>query len=208
MVYLLVCFRPQSYGVAAIDSERVTDHKACGGTAKPENSIGDLFWSAKPTDGVSFTSPSGRQPASCQHLVGHRRMDQARTYGIDANAPCSVFESRALGESKDSVLGGVVGSTLGAPTSPPSEEQLTIAPLPCLRICRSSNFMQLHTPRRLMAITRSKVFPGGIGGFRDDILNAGIVVGCIQPPECGDSLLNHCLHLSVISDITTDCSAL
>ena len=26
----------------------------------------------------------------------------------------------------------------------------------CLRIWRSSNFMQLHTPRRLMDITRSK----------------------------------------------------
>src|SRR6266403_1809211 len=30
-----------------------------------------------------------------------------------------------------------------------------MVPLPCLRICCSSNFMQLHTPRRLIPITRA-----------------------------------------------------
>ena len=44
----------------------------------------------------------------------------------------------------------------GPPTRPPIDEQLTIAPFPCLSIWRSSNFMQLQTPRRLIEITRSK----------------------------------------------------
>src|SRR5262249_21341283 len=91
---------------------------------------------------------------------------------------------------------------LAPPTSPPIDEQLTIAPLPCVRIWRSSNFMQRHTPRRLMDITRSK--PGSISGFRNNILNAGIVVSCIKPPEGSDALSNHCLHLSVISHIALD----
>src|SRR2546430_13538328 len=43
----------------------------------------------------------------------------------------------------------------GRPTRPPNEEQLTIAPLPCSRIRRSSCFMHAHTPRRLIAFTRS-----------------------------------------------------
>src|SRR5437667_3302798 len=47
----------------------------------------------------------------------------------------------------------------GMPIRPPIEEQLTIAPLPCLRIWRSSYFMQFHTPRRLMAFTRSNSSP-------------------------------------------------
>ena len=52
-------------------------------------------------------------------------------------------------------LRGVWNCMKAPPMRPPSEEQFTIAPLPCLRICCSSNFMQLHTPRRLTAMTRS-----------------------------------------------------
>jgi hypothetical protein len=48
------------------------------------------------------------------HLVGHRRPDQPRAYGIDTDAACCIFESRALGEPKDTVLGGMVDSALGA----------------------------------------------------------------------------------------------
>jgi hypothetical protein len=42
----------------------------------------------------------------------------------------------------------------------PSEEQLTTAPLPWARIWRSSCFMQVQTPRRLIAFTRSKFSAG------------------------------------------------
>src|SRR5580704_7230377 len=42
------------------------------------------------------------------------------------------------------------------PTSPPIDEQLTMAPLPWSRIWSSSYFMQLQMPRRLTAFTRSK----------------------------------------------------
>jgi hypothetical protein len=49
----------------------------------------------------------------------------------------------------------MVGSTLAAADEISREEQFTMAPLPWARICCSSNFMQLHTPRRLIAITRS-----------------------------------------------------
>jgi len=37
---------------------------------------------------------------------------------------------------------------------------LTMAPLPCSRICRSSYFMHAQTPRRLIAFTRSKIAAG------------------------------------------------
>src|SRR5438094_7662524 len=45
------------------------------------------------------------------------------------------------------------------PISPPIEELLTMAPLPCSRIWRSSYFMQFHTPRRLIPFTRSNSSP-------------------------------------------------
>src|SRR6266576_1736131 len=45
------------------------------------------------------------------------------------------------------------------PIRPPIEELLTMAPLPCSRIWRSSYFMQFQTPRRLIPFTRSNSSP-------------------------------------------------
>src|SRR5205823_9242295 len=47
----------------------------------------------------------------------------------------------------------------GRAIRPTMEEQLTMAPLPCSRIWRSSYFMQFQTPRRLIAFTRSNSSP-------------------------------------------------
>src|SRR3954454_23441074 len=45
------------------------------------------------------------------------------------------------------------------PMSPPIDELFTIAPLPCLRICSSSYFMQFQTPFRFTAVMRSNSPP-------------------------------------------------
>src|SRR6266550_4526557 len=45
------------------------------------------------------------------------------------------------------------------PIRPPIEELLTMAPLTCSRIWRSSYFMQFQTPRRLIPFTRSNSSP-------------------------------------------------
>src|SRR5437763_16417814 len=44
----------------------------------------------------------------------------------------------------------------GLPVNAPTDALLTIVPLPWRSICRSSCFMQLHTPRKLTPITRSQ----------------------------------------------------
>jgi hypothetical protein len=67
------------------------------------------------------------------------------------------------------------------PIRPPIEEQLTIAPLSCSRIWRSSYFMQFQTPRRLIALTRSNSSP-----LASAVSTAG---------DC---------HLSLVGDIATD----
>ena len=52
------------------------------------------------------------QPAQ---LRRRRRPDKARAYCVDTDATRRVLESRAFGETQDSVLGRVVDATLGAP---------------------------------------------------------------------------------------------
>ncbi len=50
-------------------------------------------------------------------------------------------------------------------------------------------------------MTRSKSSRVEFGGFRDNILNAGIVVGRIEPPESSYRPFHHGFHLNVISDV-------
>ena len=47
-------------------------------------------------------------------------------------------------------------------------------------------------------------FAAGISGFHGRRLHAGVVVRRIQSTEGGHSLLDHCCHLSLVSDIATD----
>ena len=55
------------------------------------------------------------------------------------------------------------------------EEQLTMAPLLCLRVCSSSNFRQLHTPRRFDAHNFAVLLARGIGGCGKHVLHAGVI---------------------------------
>jgi hypothetical protein len=90
------------------------------------------------------------------------------------------------------------------PIRPAIEEQLTMAPLPCLRIWRSSYFMQFHTPRRLIAITRSNSSLLASAISAASTLYTGVIERRIQATEGGYSLLDHCRYLSVISYVATD----
>jgi hypothetical protein len=74
------------------------------------------------------------------------------------------------------VLGGVIGSTPGS-AHQPSEEQLTIAPFPCLHIWRSSNFAPYTT--EVDGHHSVKIFSRSVSGFRNNILNASVIVGGI-----------------------------
>src|SRR6266403_5384376 len=67
--------------------------------------------------------------------------------------------------------------------------------------------LELHAAPHAPQIDRYhsvEVFPGSIGGVRNSVLNAGIVVSCIEPPESSDSLLNHPLDLSVVCHVALD----
>ena len=84
------------------------------------------------------------------------------------------------------------------------EEQLTMAPLPWVRICRSSCFMQVQIPRRLIAITRSKLSRRLIGGVADETEDAGIVERHVQPTERLDRTLDHGRDLCLVRHVTGD----
>ena len=131
-------------------------------------------------------------------------MDEARTYGVDTNAPGSIFQSRALGKPKYSVLGGVVCSTPGSAHKSSNRRAVDdsatslLAHLPQLELHATPYTTEIDGHHSV------KIFSSSISSFRNNILNASIVVGCIQPAEIGDSLLNHCFDLSVISYIAMD----
>src|SRR3989442_5293838 len=189
-----------------IASERATvgnnglSSKSC---SKPQNSIRNLLGAANPShrDALLHRLESVSLTGS-DHLVRHRRVDQTRTYGIDANAPCSIFESRALGEPKYSVLGGVIDSTLGTSDKTPKRRAIDDGATPLLAHLLQ---LKLHATPYTAEIDRHHpvvIFSGGISSLCEDILNAGIVVGRIEPPESRDSLMNHGLYLGVISNVT------
>jgi len=142
--------------------------------------------------------------AGRDHLVGHRCPNEPRTYGIDSNAPRSVFESCALGEPNYSVLGGVVDPTLG--TSHKSPKRGTIDDGSTSLFAHLLE-LELHaTPYTLEVDPHHPVvvFPGSISGLCENILNAGVVVSRVEPPESSDRLFHHSLHLRVVGHVTAD----
>ena len=44
----------------------------------------------------------------------------------------------------------------------------------------------------------------GVGGIRDHVLDAGVVVGCVQSTEGGDGLSDHGLDLPVVRHVAGD----
>src|SRR5437879_3584430 len=96
------------YGVAAIQSERVTNHETCAWAAKPKNSGGDLLGPAKPPNRLVFHQLFHGFRLTDQHARDHRRIDDPRAHRIDADAPRGVFQSGALSESEHPVLASVI----------------------------------------------------------------------------------------------------
>src|SRR5215472_12296904 len=115
-----------------------------------------------------------------------------------------IVERRALGEPNHAVLGGLVCSAFGAAHQPANRRAVDDRATSLLaHLAQLKLHATPHTPE-VDGHHTVKVLAGSISGFRNNILNAGIVVSCIKPPEGGDGLFNHCLHLSVISHIALD----
>src|SRR6266508_2869435 len=94
------------------------------------------------------------------------------------------------------------------PIKPPIDEQLTMAPLPCSRIWRSSYFMQCQTPRRLIPVHTLELFAADISHFHGRRLYAGVIERRIETPEGGYSLRDHRCYFSLVGDIATDANRL
>src|SRR5438128_7490906 len=88
----------------------------------------------------------------------------------------------------------------GRPTSPPSEEQLTIAPLPWARLTQ----LVFHAAPDAAEIDRDgaiEFVAAGVGGLHGRSLHAGIVERRIQPTEGGHRLVEHGLDLRFIGHV-------
>src|SRR5258707_4258094 len=97
----MVSLVSSTHDEAAIHRDRLASYVACCITAKPQNSICNLLGSANPSHRDTLLHRlEGFTLTARDHLVRHRRVDQARTYGIDADAPCRIFVILALAEPK------------------------------------------------------------------------------------------------------------
>jgi hypothetical protein len=114
-----------SHDKTAVDRDGLTSHVAGSVAAEPQNRVRNLLGAADPShrhallhclESIALT---GRD-----HLVGHRCPNKPRAYGIDTDAAYCVFESRALGEPKHPVLGGVIDWALGAPRESPERRAI------------------------------------------------------------------------------------
>jgi hypothetical protein len=141
--------------VAPVDGQCDASDVAGAVAAEPEDGLGDLIGCAEPVDGLACFGLVAVEFSTFDHGVDHGGADRAGADGIDSDTAGAVFEGDALGEADDAVLGGVVNGAAGLPTRPPRKEQLTIAPLPCSRMWRSSCFTLAQIPRKLMPWTRS-----------------------------------------------------
>src|SRR5580698_3433218 len=113
MAWLLIIICVASMdGVSAVDHERVAYHQACGGTAEPQNRAGNFLGTTKSADRHVFQhGVKDVCLATRHHPFGHRGMNEARTYGIDTNAPCGIFQSGGFGEGEYAVFGGLIRSS-------------------------------------------------------------------------------------------------
>src|SRR6266571_2161583 len=176
----MVPLSPLAHDEAAVHRDGLTGHIARSFTAKPQNSVRDLFRSANASHRYALLHcPEGFALTRRDHLVGHRCPNEARTYGIDANAACRIFESRALGEPKYSVLGGVVDPTLGA--SHKSSKRRAINDGAASLFAHLLQF-KLHATPYAAKIDRHYpvvILPGRISSFGEDILDTCVVESCI-----------------------------
>src|ERR1700758_1331952 len=110
---------------AAVYRDGLASHVAGSVAAEPQNRIRNLLGAPDPSHRDVFLhrlesiALTGRD-----HLVGHRCPNEPRANGIDPDATCRIFESRALCEPKASVLGRVIDPALG--TSHKSAERRAI----------------------------------------------------------------------------------
>ena len=99
------------HGISTIDSECLTDYEAGCRATQPKNGSSDLLRPTKSANRHLSHQLFHGFRLSGQHARDHRRLDNARANCVDANATRGIFESSALREPEDSVLGGVIGST-------------------------------------------------------------------------------------------------
>src|SRR5439155_2695134 len=180
-------------------------HVACGVAAKPQNSIRNFLRTANASHRDALLHLlKGFTLTGSDHLVRHRRLDEAGTDRRGANAPCGVFQRRALGEPKHSLLGGVIDSTLRTAHESSWRRAIDdgstslLAHLAQLKLHAAPDTTQIDADDPVEILARL------IRGFSELILHAGIVIGGVQATKNGDSLIHHRFDLSVISYVATD----
>src|SRR5215469_520225 len=188
-------------GHPAVHSERMTNDVARARTAKPQHGRGDLLGLTGATDRNVFRDVFIRLLVTLDDIAGDLRVNQAGIHRIHPDTFSDVFERGRPRQADHAMLRSYIGSDSGLPVNAPTDVLLTMAPLPWRSICRSSCFMQLHTPRRLIPITRSQSSRvlSAMGAMW--AITARIVKYCVDSAELGNSAVHHRRNLRVVTHV-------
>lgn len=131
-----------------------------------------------------------------------------RAHGVDADTPRSVFQRRTFGQAENAMLGRMIGAALSTANQPADRRAVDDGAASLL-----THVLQLilHTGPHTTQVDRVhavEVLGRGVGGLREDVLNAGIVECHIQAAECGDGLLDHRLNFAQIRHVAADTDGL
>src|SRR5438105_6665388 len=166
----------------------MTDDEARPRAAKPNDRGGDLLRSTKPTNRLVPHYLLHRIRLARQHGCDHRRFDDPRADGVDADAPGCIFERSALRQPDHPVLRRVIdGSARKA--HEPAERGAVDDRATSL----GAHLTQLvfHAAPDAAEIGRDgaiEFVAAGVGGLHGRSLHAGIVERRIQPPLTNTAL--------------------
>src|SRR6266850_6802549 len=195
-------------GVSAIDNERVTDHEACAGAAKPKNGRGDLLRSTKSANrhvshdlfhSVWFLS---------QHLRNHRRIDRPRAHRIDANSSGGIFERSTLRQPDHSVLGRMVGCAAGDTDQTANRRVVDDGAASLLAHLAELVFHAVPDAAQIDPIHALELFATDVSHFHGRRLYASVIERRVKTTEGGYSLRNHRCYFRLVRDIAPDAKRL
>src|SRR5438105_8432233 len=190
---------------APVDRDGLADDEAGPIAAQPEHRVRDLLGAAVATDRHQLQHFLERFLLTLRdHLLGHRRPDHARADGVDPDAPGRVLQRRALGQAEHAMLRRVVRAPPGAAHEPPERRAVhdraaaLLPHLAQLELHAAPDAAEVNGHHPVVVVAR------GVGRFRQDVLDARVVVRRVQTAEGGHRLIDHRLHLRVIGPVTAN----
>ena len=133
--------------------------------------------------------------------VEHRRRDNRRTDRVDANVLVDVLDRGGFGETDDSVLARHVGRHVGLRQNPDGRGGVNDR---AAALVEHDRYLLLHAQPDALEIDVDDPVPvllADLMGRRLSRFDAGVVVGHVKPPVCGQRLADHVGYVACLGDV-------